>query len=121
MNMLPSHLTFNQVATKSFLLVLFSNERKISLMKNPSNWAGNYTYRAAQFHQPETIEQIQELVIHSTKLKALGTRHSFNDIADSPGDLISLEHFNQIVVLDQEHRTVTVEAGIRYGQLARWL
>ena len=90
-------------------------------MKNPSNWAGNYTYRAAQFHQPETIEQIQELVIHSTKLKALGTRHSFNDIADSPGDLISLEHFNQIVALDREHRTVTVEAGIRYGQLARWL
>ena len=90
-------------------------------MKNPSNWAGNYTYRAAQFHQPETIEQIQELVIHSTKLKALGTRHSFNDIADSPGDLISLERFNQIVALDREHRTVTVEAGIRYGQLARWL
>ena len=91
------------------------------MIENPSNWAGNYTYHAAQIHQPETVEQIQELVIRSNKLKALGTRHSFNDIADSPGDLISLEHFNQIVALDRERRTVTVEAGVRYGQLARWL
>ncbi len=91
------------------------------MIKNPSNWAGNYTYQAAQFHQPETIEQIQELVLHSHKLKAQGTRHSFNGIADSPGDIISLEHFNKIIALDREQRTVTVEAGVRYGELARWL
>jgi len=91
------------------------------MIENPSNWAGNYTYRATQYYQPETIEQIQELVAHSSKLKAQGTRHSFNDIADSPGDLISLKHFDQIVALDHERRTVTVEAGLRYGQLARWL
>ncbi|HEX6269896.1 MAG TPA: FAD-binding protein [Anaerolineales bacterium] len=88
---------------------------------NPSNWAGNYSYRAARHHQPETVEEVQEVVARSSKLKALGTRHSFHDIADSPGDLISLEHFNQIVALDREHRTVTVEAGIRYGQLCQWL
>ena len=85
------------------------------------NWARNYTYRAAHIHQPETVEQIQELVSQSDKLKALGTRHSFNNIADTAGDLISLEHFNKIVALDRERLTVTVEAGVRYGQLARWL
>lgn len=91
------------------------------MIENPSNWAGNYMYRATQLHEPETVEQIQELITRSSKLKALGTRHSFNDIADSPGDLISLEHFNKIVTLDSERRTVTVEAGVRYGRLARWL
>ena len=91
------------------------------MVENPSNWAGNYTYRATQFHRPETIEQIQELVTHSNKLKALGTRHSFNDISDSLGDLISLEYFDQMIALDREHRTVTVEAGVRYGELARRL
>ena len=90
-------------------------------MNNPSNWAGNYVYRAARIHLPETVEQIQELVARSDRIKALGTRHSFNDIADSPGDQISLEHFNRIVSLDRERLTVTVEAGVRYGQLARWL
>src|SRR5215211_4242440 len=91
------------------------------MLNNPRNWAGNYFYRAARLHQPETVEQIQELIVSSDKLKALGTRHSFNDIADSAGDLISLERFDKVVGLDHERRTVTVEAGIRYGQLARWL
>ncbi len=91
------------------------------MINNPSNWAGNYLYRAAQIHAPETVEQVQELVIRSNKVKALGTRHSFNDIADSSGDLIYLERFDKILGLDRERRTVTVEAGVRYGQLARWL
>lgn len=90
-------------------------------MINPSNWAGNYFYKAAQIHEPERLEQIQELVHRSSKIKALGTRHSFNDIADSPGDLISLKHFDQIIGLDPEGHTVTVEAGVRYGELCRWL
>ena len=88
---------------------------------NSTNWAGNYTYGATQLHIPTTIEQIQDLVTHSKKLKALGTRHSFNDIADSSGDLISLENFNKILDLDEEKHTVTVEAGVRYGELGRWL
>ena len=91
------------------------------MIDNLSNWARNYMYRAAQIHQLETVEQIQELVRNSNKVKALGTRHSFNDIADSPGDLISLRHFNNVVALDREGRTVTVEAGVRYGELCQWL
>lgn len=91
------------------------------MFENATNWAGNYTYRAAHLHRPKTIMQIQELVTRSSKLKALGTRHSFNDIADSSQDLISLEHFNQILELDHEHHTVTIEAGVRYGELGRWL
>lgn len=91
------------------------------MIKNATNWAGNYTYRAARYHRPKTVEEVQELLRRSSKIKALGTRHSFNDIADSSGDLISLEHFDQILKLDREHHTVTVEAGVRYGQLGRWL
>jgi xylitol oxidase len=91
------------------------------MIDNHTNWAGNYTYQAVHLHKPETIEEIQKLVTHSSKLKALGTRHSFHDIADSPGDLVSLERFDRIIGLGRERRTVTVEAGVRYGQLARWL
>jgi xylitol oxidase len=91
------------------------------MVENLRNWAGNYTYRAARLHLPKTIEQVQELAVRGSKLKVLGTRHSFNNIADSPGDLISLQHFDQVVALDREQGTVTVEAGIRYGQLCQWL
>lgn len=91
------------------------------MTENTTNWAGSYTYRAVHIHRPKAIKQIQTLVARSSKLKALGTRHSFNDIADSSGDLISLEHFNQILELDREHHTVTIEAGVRYGELGHWL
>src|SRR5919202_4687577 len=85
------------------------------------NWAGNYTYSAARFHAPETVEQVQALVMRCRQVRVLGARHSFNGIADSPEDLISLAQLNKVVALDSAHRTVTVEAGIRYGQLCQQL
>jgi xylitol oxidase len=91
------------------------------MLENRKNWAGNYTYSAARLHRPEALEQIQELVTRCSKLKVLGTRHSFNGIADSPEDLLSLERFDQVVALDRERRTVTVGAGVRYGQLCQYL
>ncbi len=85
------------------------------------NWAGNYTFSAAKLHTPETIEQVQEIVVRSRKLKTLGTRHSFNDIADSVEDLISLEHLNRVLAIDPIRHTVTVEGGIKYGHLGPYL
>lgn len=90
-------------------------------MEALTNWAGNYTYSAARLHRPGSIEELRELVVACRKLRVLGTRHSFNTIADTPEDLISLERLNRVVSLDPAGRTVTVEAGIRYGELSRWL
>lgn len=85
------------------------------------NWAGNYEYSAARWHRPKTVEQVQELVRHSVKLKAVGTRHSFNGIADTTGDMISLEKLESELVLDREHHKVTVSAGFKYGDLCSHL
>jgi alditol oxidase len=85
------------------------------------NWAGNYTYSAARFHAPETLEQLQDLVRRSGKLRALGSRHCFNGIADTTEDQVSMEHFDQVLSLDRQRNTVTVEAGIKYGQLGLYL
>ena len=51
----------------------------------------------------------------------LGTRHCFNDIADSRHALISLKPMDRVVALDPQARTVTVEAGMSYGQLCPYL
>jgi len=85
------------------------------------NWAGNYEFTAARIHHPKTVEEAQELVRHSKKMRALGTRHSFNSIADSTEDLVSLDHFDQVIALDSGRLTVTVAGGVRYGQLCRYL
>ena len=47
------------------------------------NWAGNYVYRAEKLHRPSTIEQLQETIAQTPAVRVLGSRHSFNDIADS--------------------------------------
>jgi alditol oxidase len=91
------------------------------MSEHQQNWARNYTYSAARWHDPKTVEHVQELVRRCNKLKALGTRHSFNGIADTIEDIISLEHFDRVVDLDRKRRTVTVEAGVRYGQLCQYL
>ncbi|KIL40119.1 FAD-binding protein [Gordoniibacillus kamchatkensis] len=90
-------------------------------MDHDRNWAGNYRYSASELHIPENVEQIQRLVARSSRIKVLGTRHSFNGIADCTGSLLSLQRLNRVLALDQTRHTVTVEAGIRYGELCQYL
>lgn len=82
-----------------------------------TNWAGNYTYHASRLHEPKTVEQIQELVAGSGLVRTLGSRHSFNDIADTTGDHISLRHLDKVIELDRERGRITIEGGMTYGQL----
>ncbi len=89
-------------------------------MTNPPehNWAGNIIYGTTAIHRPNTVAQLQEIVARSSKLRVLGSRHSFNTIADCTDDLISLEHFDNTVSIDHVRHTATVNGGITYGQLA---
>ena len=86
--------------------------------EDATNWAGNYTYGAARLHRPASVAEVQAVVAGATRVKVLGSRHSFNGVADTTGDLVSLERLDRVVALDPERRTVTVEGGIRYGTLA---
>ncbi len=85
------------------------------------NWAGNLEYSTEKVVYPESVEQVQEFVKKSDKLRALGSQHCFNKIADSPHQLLSTKNLNKVVALDPAKRTVTVEAGIRYGTLGEYL
>jgi xylitol oxidase len=85
------------------------------------NWAGNFTFSTDRVFYPETLEQVLEMVIKHKRIKVLGTRHCFNRIADSTDNLLSMKHFNKIISLDEKAGTVTVESGIKYGELAPYL
>ncbi len=86
-----------------------------------TNWAGNLTYRAKQLGLPSSVAEAQEIIRKSRSIRALGSRHCFNAIADSTSAQISLEKLNGIVELDEVLGTVTVEAGILYGELCPFL
>jgi len=89
--------------------------------ENNRNWAGNYRYSATELLIPESAEEVRELVAGSPRIKALGTRHSFNGIADCGERLLSLQRLNRILGLDPSRGLVTVEAGVRYGELCSFL
>lgn len=83
-----------------------------------TNWAGNYEYRATQLHKPRSAEEVRALIKKLDRQKALGSRHCFNDIADSPLHQISTEYLNEIGPVNEEALTITVGAGVRYGDFA---
>ncbi len=85
------------------------------------NWAENFRFSTDNVHYPKTITDVQELVRKSNSLRVLGSRHSFNRIADSEEMLVSFNHLNKVIYLDKEKMQVTVEGGIKYGELCTYL
>jgi alditol oxidase len=84
----------------------------------PTNWAGNVVFRAARLHHPTSLDDVRRIVTSSEHVRALGSGHSFNPIADTIGDQISLAGMPPLLNIDAERSTVTVGGGVRYGELA---
>ncbi|OHV56941.1 FAD-binding protein [Pseudofrankia sp. BMG5.36] len=85
------------------------------------NWAGNVTFAAARVVTPTSVAELAEAVTAGGAVRPLGTRHSFNRIADTDGTLISTAGLPRLVRVDPAAREVTVSAGTRYGDLGREL
>jgi len=81
------------------------------------NWAGNLEYRARRLLEPESVDAVQEAVRSSASLRVIGSRHAFNELADTTGDHLSLARLPRVVEIDPAARTVTVDGAIRYGDL----
>ncbi len=86
-----------------------------------TNWAGNLTYGAARLVAPKTVAEAQEAVTNADRVRVVGSRHCFNDIADTPDTQLSLEHLRGVVWLDSAQRQVVVQGGARYGDICPWL
>jgi xylitol oxidase len=84
-------------------------------------WARTHEFGAARVVDARSVDDVIAAVRAGGPVKALGTRHSFNAIADTAGTLVTVTGIPADPVLDESARTVTVGAGTRYGELAPWL
>ncbi len=86
-----------------------------------SNWAGNYAYGATALHEPADVEELRRIVAsagdRSGRLRVLGSRHSFSDIADS-AELISVRRWPIDLIVAADRQTVSFNAGASYGHVA---
>lgn len=110
--------TTSVLAAGSLLLPL---DACVPKKKSRTNWAGNLEYSTDNFYVPNTVEELQERIQNSEKVRVVGTRHCFNDIADSTESQLSVENFKNVIELNEEAQTVTVDAGINYGELCPYL
>ena len=88
-------------------------------MAQHTNWSGTVTYGARRVHTPTSVAELQDLVASTPRIRPLGTRHSFNHVADTTEDHLSVAGLPQLVDVDPATSTVTVAAGVRYGAVAR--
>ena len=64
------------------------------------NWSKTVKYTSTEIHKPDTVDQIKTLLEtarnQGTKVKCVGSGHSWNDIADTEGIQISMENFKDV-------------------------
>lgn len=83
-----------------------------------ANWAGNLVFGARAVHRPESLDELRRAVRDAARIRALGTGHSFSDVADTDAELVVLDRMPRGVRIDAEARTATVPAGARYAEIA---
>ena len=105
------------VAASPLLSRVFAwgEERKLA------NWAGNLEYGTEHLHTSNSLDDVPQFVRGNRHFKVLGTRHCFNDIANTDTQFLSLRSQDKVIALDAKARTVTIEAGMSYGQLCPYL
>ncbi|WP_425291917.1 FAD-binding protein [Cellulosimicrobium aquatile] len=87
-----------------------------------ANWAGNLIYGSSGVAHPANPEELADVVRRSARVKALGSRHSFGDVADTTGTHVVLDRYDDgraPVEVDPASGVVSVAAGLRYGDVTR--
>lgn len=82
------------------------------------NWSGHVEFSAATVAAPADLPALQSLVARSPRIRALGSGHSFNALADTSGVHVVLSDLPQVVEIDPEHQVAWLSAGMRYGTAA---
>ena len=82
------------------------------------NWAGNVRYSARELRRPNSLDELQHAVASADRVRVLGTRHSFSDVANTSGTLLDLSALRTDAQIDHVARTAVVTGASRYGEIA---
>ncbi|MDI6101941.1 D-arabinono-1,4-lactone oxidase [Actinoplanes sp. NEAU-A12] len=83
-----------------------------------TNWAGNIEFGTERLHRPRTLDELRKAVAGAGRLRVLGSGHSFNRLADTDGDLVSLADLPRTAEIAADRASVRIDGGMRYGDLA---
>lgn len=87
------------------------------------NWSGTHKIEVSndRYHQPESIDELESIVqkcyTSGTPIRPLGSALSPNGIGFHSSGMISLAYLDEIINVDKENMTVTVQSGARVSQV----
>lgn len=82
------------------------------------NWSGTVTFADSQTFAPATTAELAQIVATNPKVRARGSAHCFNAMADTDAISVTFENLPNELMIDKEKEIVTISAGIKYGELA---
>lgn len=81
-----------------------------------TNWSGNHRYRATETLLPADLDELAAAITGAESLRVQATRHTFNDVGDTDGALLSLENLPVRIEVDGDR--VRVEGLVTFARLA---
>lgn len=85
------------------------------------NWSKTHKWHPSQTYLPKTEEEIVEIVHKAlndkTKIRLIGTGHSFTPLYVTEDVLISLDEYQGLISVDKDNCLVTVKAGTKINAL----
>lgn len=90
---------------------------KIQKQYSFKNWARNIQVEAPLFAQPVSEHELIELIRNHSKIRVVGTGHSWSDHFSRQGLMINLDRYNRVLHLDKSAQTIKVQAGIILWEL----
>ena len=82
------------------------------------NWSKNVDFNDRGYLQPDSLTELQELIRSNAKIRARGTAHCFNEIANTSSYAINLAKMPRVIEVSAETKSVKVSPGLTYGELA---
>ncbi|HET6794280.1 MAG TPA: FAD-binding protein, partial [Acidimicrobiales bacterium] len=87
-----------------------------------TNWGGNQTCAPAEVVAPASVQELAGVVKAAAgsgrRVKAVGSGHSFTDVACTDGVHVRLDRMTGLVGVDHDRLEVTVQAGMTLAKLA---
>ena len=65
------------------------------------NWSSNVNFQEQEYLEPTNLDDLQDIVASQKFVRARGSAHSFNSIADSNNTIVSLEKMPQTIEIDE--------------------
>ncbi|KAG0371699.1 hypothetical protein BGX24_001311 [Mortierella sp. AD032] len=100
-------------------------QKELKALSTPNkvfqNWAQTFRCMPEQYYTPTTEEEVIKIIhlarISGKHVKAIGTGHSPSDLACTDGFMINTDKLNNIIKVDDDKMTITVQAGMKLHKL----